>query len=356
MVVHLLLPIVLAAPAGEAIGAAIAAQRAGDPPAMEAVKGEWESGMALLAKAESAHAVGRDLLALERLTLARTLLDPLRFVSAKAPSPDKVTPEIFDRALAEARAELERGRAELEAASSAALPAAVRALRDDARVQSPIYARTAPMWRENGDYFGGVFYVGSAVALARAAAFDAALQFRPPGPAPRIAPLQGVVDDLERELVRAYVPPVSKDRHREFISASAALKTARDLLAAGSLEGALYEILRARLLGAPILRAGVAAPEPTALRESAAVWRTRLDATPADSSLARLFLEKAEAMLDDAASSPEAHANAAAILDDVLPEYVRRVGPDAAAAASVSRPQPLAGAEATVTLVRWPYT
>jgi hypothetical protein len=358
MVAFLAAPLLAAgaATAPDAIGEAIASLRATPAPTMEAVKGEWESGQGLLAKAEAAHAAGRELLALERLTLARTLLEPLRLVASKAPTPEAVTPEIFDRALAEAKAELDRRRGELEARSAATLPAAVRALRDDARVQAPIYARTAPMWRENGDYFGGVFYVGNAVALARAAAFDATLRFPAPRPAPRIVPLAGVVDALEHELVRAYVPPASKDRHREFISASAALKTARELLAAGSDEGALYEMLRTRLLGAPILRAGRTPREAAALRESAADWRRRLDASPADESIAVLFLEKAEAMLDDAATSPEAHANAAALLDDVLPEYARRVGPDAATVASAPRLQPPDRAEVTVTLVRWPYT
>ena len=44
MLFQALLPIVLAAPAAETIGAAIAAERAAPAPAMEAVKGEWESG------------------------------------------------------------------------------------------------------------------------------------------------------------------------------------------------------------------------------------------------------------------------------------------------------------------------
>lgn len=358
IVAFLALPLLAAAPSPsrETIGSEIAQLRAIPLPAMEAVKGEWESAQGLVAKAQAAHDAGRDLLALERLTLARTLLEPLRRVASSAASPEAVTPEIFDRALAEANAELDRRRGELEARSAPSLPAAVRALRDDARVQAPIYARTAPMWRENGDYFGGVFYVGNAVALARAAAFASTLRFPAPRPAPRIVPLEAVVDDLERELVRAYVPPVSKDRHREFISASAAVKTARDLLAAGSAEGALYEILRARLLGAPILRAGRPPREASALRDSAVEWRRRLDASAADESIAVLFLEKAEAMLDDAPGSPEAHANAGALLDDVLPEYARRVGPDAAAVASASHPRPPGGAEATVTLVRWPYT
>ena len=320
MFAELLLPIALAAPAAEAIGAAIEAERAAPAPPMEALKGEWATGTGLLDKAASAHAAGRELLALERLTLARTLLEPLRGVGAAAPSPEKVTPEIFDRALAAAREELERRRAELSTPSSPGLPAAVRALRDDARIQAPIYAATAPMWRENGDYFGGVFYVRNAVALARAAAFDAALAFPPPGPAPRIAPLAPVADALEAELVRAYVPPVSEDRHREFIFASSAVKTARDLLAAGSAEGALYEILRARLLGAPILRAGAAPADAGSLKRSAAAWRERIATSKDDVSLAVLFLEKAEAMLDDAATAPDALANPAAILEDVFAE------------------------------------
>ena len=63
--------------------------------------------------------------------------------------------------------------------------------------------------------------------------------------------LSDELDALEGELLSAYKPPASIDRHREFIAASSTLKEARELDAAGLSYGALLRYLQAVLRVAP---------------------------------------------------------------------------------------------------------
>ena len=61
------------------------------------------------------------------------------------------------------------------------------------------------------------------------AAFCRTLSFPAPRRAPPLRPLAGEVDALDTALLSAYRPPASIDRHSEFITASAAIKEAREL-------------------------------------------------------------------------------------------------------------------------------
>jgi hypothetical protein len=149
--------------------------------------------------------------------------------------------------------------------------------------------------------------------------------------------LHAELDALETEMLAAYRPPASIEKHGQFIGASSTLKEARELDAAGLRYGALLRYLQAaRQLAA------IQEPAPPGAGALAAKLRgldARLSAGNVDHSLGRLFLEAAQSDAKDAG----------AIVNDVLPRYfaaLEPAGPERAA------PAP----SVTVTLVRWPYT
>src|SRR4029450_10757711 len=118
--------------AAEQLSAEIAAQRKGAEgiTPSQGTENEWKQGLTLLDDAAKALDVGRAYLALDRLAAARMLLGPLRFVSAHAAQPKQGVEAV--------RADLAALAPELSKPSSPVLPLAVRAFRDEARVQAPV--------------------------------------------------------------------------------------------------------------------------------------------------------------------------------------------------------------------------
>jgi len=348
-----------------ALGREIAAMRqlvAGAKGGLAEAQPQLTQGTTLLDRADTALKSGSCYLALERLTAARQIVEPGAFLATRAKTLAELTPEVAGSAMTTLEEELGTHRARFERAPAEKLPAAVRAMRAEAAVQAPVLAATMPMWRDIGDYLGTIYYGGAGIALGRAVAFMDALPFPASGRAPAIAPLERALEDYERALVAAYRPPEEKDRHVEFISASAALKTAKEVQAAGRAEGTLYVYLRARRIGARLTHPGLEASTPETVRAAIERFRPRLEG-PTDHSIAALFLEQAAAQLELAATPPDALRIAAAVVEDVLPEYFRLASDRGAEAASVAPsaaapvPPPVVAAPAvTVTLVRWPYT
>jgi hypothetical protein len=125
------------------------------------------------------------------------------------------------------------------------------------------------------------------------------------------------------------------------------LKEARELDAAGLRFGAMLRYLQAaqRLV---TLRPSPSSLDAEALSKRLKEWDARLSSGGIDHSLGRLFLEAAQAdgSGNAAGASP---TTAAAIAGDVLPRYFAALEPPRP---EPSRPAP----QATVTLVRWPYT
>jgi hypothetical protein len=222
-------------------------------------------------------------------------------------------------------------------------PAVARALAEAALLQVRAYYEAGLDYGRNTMARDGLFYVGAAQAQRDFVTLAGTLL--PPSPKP-LPPLRFLAADLDRfedALLAAYIPPASIEHHSDFIAASAALKEARELDAAGLRYGALYKYLQAaqRL---PVSRDGANVPDRLA------AFDRRLDASEVDSSIGRLYLEIARA--DVAAAAPGKPANtAAAIADDVLPRYFAALEP---APRPNAAPRP--PAEVTVTLVRWPYT
>ena len=166
----------------------------------------------------------------------------------------------------------------------------------------------------------------------------------PAGREPGFRALGVEIDSLERDIVRAYRPPASIDRHPDFILSHALLKEARELDAAGRRHGALLRYLESARRFARI-RPAVDTAGLGARFEALAV-RTADKST--DHGIARVFVESARTAAEDSAGTAFV-AVALAAASDALSRYFAAIAPAPA-------PPPSPAPEVTVTLVRWPYT
>jgi hypothetical protein len=306
-----------------------------------------EGSQPALVRAEEALRDGRRLLALLRLASPRPNLSASAYLGERSPEQRK-DPAAFEAEWTRMGRLL---RDDLGAPSPAALdgvrPSAVRALGEAALPQVRIYYEASLEYGRNTMPDAGLFYIGAAQAQREFTAFCRTLSRPKTREAPPARALDVELDALAADLLAAYRPPASIDRHPEFIVASATLKEARELDALGLRYGALLRYLQASLRFAP-LRPSPGPIEAAALASRLRELDRRLSASGIDDSLGRLFLEVAQA--DVAAAKPgETPAAAATIASDVLPRYFAALEPARPAA---PRPAP----RATVTLVRWPYT
>jgi hypothetical protein len=219
------------------------------------------------------------------------------------------------------------------------VPAAARALGEAAAAQTRGYYAASHDYGRTTRPENGLYYLATAQAQRERAAFSRTLSEPALPKAPPLRSIRPEIDALEAEMLAVYRPPVSIDRHGEFIVASSALKEARELDAAGLRYGALLRYLETAQISAPLRSAAPSAPGAEAVAGQLRDLETRLSADDVDHSLGRLFLETAQA-------EP---AKAGTIANDILPRYFAALEP--------ARPQPAAPEpEVTVTLVRWPYT
>lgn len=298
----------------------------------------------VLGQARSALASGRRLLALQRLLAARSSLAAAAYVQAPPASGVKD--------LAGLEAEWARtggvlGPTRARPAPDALdtlSPAAVRALGEAALPQARVFYDASLEYGRSTAPEYGLFYLGSARASAEAVELCRSLSRPGEPPPPPLRAVTAEIEQLEDELLAAYRPPLSIERHADFIAASSLLKEARELDAAGLRHGALLRYLQAAQRFAP-LRAG-AASDPAGLAGRLEAHEARLSMAGVDHSLGRLFLERAR---DALASSPPDEATAQAVASEALPRYFAALQPGRPAP-----PRPPTGA--TVTLVRWPYT
>ncbi len=292
---------------------------------------------AALGQAREALDGGRRLFALQRLAAARENLSATEYVESR-PAADR-TAAGFEAEWTKAGVALRDDLATSAPASFGAIrPAAVRAVAEAAWRQVRVYYEASLEYGRNTMPDSGLYYVGVAHAQHDLVALCRRLASPARGSAPALRPLHAELDALESDVLAAYRPPASIDHHADFIRVSATIKEARELDAAGLRYGALMRYLQAALRFAP-LRAPAATmrnADAAALRPFQALYG---ETAAADHSIARLFLEQADA-------EP---ATAAAIAADVLPRYAAAIAPP--------RPEtPTAAPRITVTLVRWPYT
>jgi hypothetical protein len=223
-------------------------------------------------------------------------------------------------------------------------PAMVRALAEAALPQVRIYYEASLEYGRNTMPEDGLFYIGAAQASRDLARFCRSLAAPSAGAAPPLRSIRPEIDALRRELLAAYKPPASIDKHRDFITASAALKEATELDALSLRYGALLRYLQAAVRFAPVR---AMAPGGGALEEELQSQETRLAGGNVDHTIGRLFLEIGRA--EAARGTPEGTTSARAVALDVLPRYFAALAP-----AAPAPPAPAPGV--TVTLVRWPYT
>jgi hypothetical protein len=303
----------------------------------------------MLLRAETALRDGRRWLALNRLAAAREGLSAARYLYS-LPEPQRQDPQRFE---AEWRRVGEQLRGDLDAPAANALdgvaPAAARAIGEAALPQVRVYYEASLDYGQNTQPDSGLYYIGTALAQRELTAFLRGLSYPAPPPAPRLRSLEPELAALEAELLAAYRPPASIDRHVDFIRASAALKEARELDALGLRYGALLRYLQSLQRLAPARRAAAAAgaSAPSGLPASLRLYDERLAAPGVDHTIGRLFLETAQALAGPGQDADPAAAQA--IVDTVLPRYFEALEPSAPL-------PPRPAARVTVTLVRWPYT
>jgi hypothetical protein len=306
-----------------------------------------KSGEPLLAQAEEELRQGRRLVALERLAALGQTLGAALYATGR-PAEQRKDLREFEAEWKRMGVVLrdvvtaERGERDLAATIR---PAFVRALAEISVSHArELYAASLEYGRNTEPQYG-LYYLGAARAQRNFLDIARGLPAPPAVREPPLRLLRPEIDALQRDLLAAYRPPPAIERHSEFIVASAALKEARELDAAGRRYAALLRYLQAAQR-VSALRPHDAVDIATVnrrLEESAA----RLEGTT-DHSVARFFIERARSALVSS-SDNTGEAVAAAIATDVLPRYFAAVEP-ARPVAAVSDPR------VTVTLVRWPFT
>jgi hypothetical protein len=301
-----------------------------------------------LASAEKAFHRGHRWLALHRLGAARAYLAASAYAETRRPAKGTEASAV--------EAEWKRLgdvlRQDLEPVASAKFagiaPAALRAIAEAALPQVRAYYESSLEYGRATMPKYGFLYLGMAQAQRDFARFCRTLSVASGRRMPPVRSLAAELDALEAELLTAYRPPASIEKHSDFIAASDALKEARELDAAGLRYGALARYLLAvqRLEPLrPLPRPPIASE---ILERRLSGWEARLSQGDIDHSIGHLYLEAAFADLADTAPGANP-VFAAAIVEDVLPRYLAALEP---ARPATPKPAPLA----TVTLVRWPYT
>lgn len=301
----------------------------------------------LLARADEDLRAGRRLLALLRLAAVRTNLAGSMYQSERSDGQRKDTAR-FEDEWARMGKVLQ---ADLGTPSPSALegvqPAAVRAIGEAALPQVRVFYEASLEYGRNTMPQYGLFYIGVAQSQRDFAAFCRTLSAPTPLRPPPVRTIRAELDALQSEMLAVYRPPASIEKHSEFIAASATVKEARELDAAGLRYGALLRYLQAAQRFAP-LSTKPPSLSADALAEKLKELEKRLASGGLDNSIGRLMLEAAQSDMASAAPGKEA-AVAAVIAADVLPRYFAALEP---ARPEAPRPAP----QVTVTLVRWPYT
>ena len=298
---------------------------------------------AVLARARDALAAGRRLLALQRLAYAREQLLAATYIGER-PADQRKDNARFEAEWARMgevlRADLKTPPAD---AAASVQPALLRALAEAALPQVGIYYEASLEYGRATMPDSGLYYLGAAQAQRDFAAFARKIS-EPAGSPPPLRSIATELEVLDAEMLAAYRPPLSIEKHPQFIAAAAQLKEARELEAAGLRYGALLRYLMAAYRFGP-LRADAPALAAGTLAAELQGFETRLAAGGLDHTLGRLFLETAQS---EAAADAGA-VNAAVLARDVLPRYFAALGPP-------KPPVPKSAPQVTVTLVRWPYT
>ncbi len=321
---------------------------------------QWKDAKPTIAKAldqssEDLHA-GRLYVSLESLSTA------VSSFRANERATDKSDEQLLKEGMPGIEAELKKAKLQLTTLdqrnqqSSDNVPVVVRALSEKAEDQAIPFLEggrgfallnDSPENRAN-NYSSALYYAGTAEGQAEIAAFYETLNLQRRGSA---LPLRSFLSELQRlqdRVTASFQPPLSVDHHADFIVLNATLKLAKELDANRHYAGALYQYLSA------VQRFGslnAAAPETTKqaeIKNALEKLRKDLSTSEQDSSLAQLFLERAESRLAKSPSGDD-WKTAQVIAEQVLPAY------SAALKSAPAQDRPTVPG-VTVTLVRWPFT
>jgi hypothetical protein len=302
----------------------------------------------VLANAEKALASGKRLRALQYLGSAQGALAGEVYASG-LPKDRLENASAFDAEWKRMGTVLGKG---LDPPTPAAMdgvrPAAVRAIGEATLPQVRGYYDASLEYGHNTMPFFGYYYIGTAQGQLEFANFCRSISEPSAPPPPLLRSLAAELDALENDLLAAYRPPASIDRHSEFIGASATVNEARSLDAAGLRYGALLRYLQAAARTAPLRAGGPPAADADTVNRRLAEFDSRLSASKVDHSIGRTVLQAAQVDISNAEPGTMP-PGAAIIAGDVLPRYFAALEP---ARPAPPRPAP----QVTVTLVRWPYT
>jgi hypothetical protein len=303
--------------------------------------------VAALDTADRAMTAGRRWTALERLSAARANIVAEQYISGLPPAARKDVPG-FEAEWTRQGAALATALAAPQAAALSDIqPAAVRALAEAAAFQVKVLYDASLIYGRATDADSGLFYLGSAQAQQQFVTFARSMSPRRAAPQPRVRAIAQETDALESTLLALYRPPVSIDRHSEFIGANSALKEARELDEAGLHYGALQRYLLAVMRVALLQQSSP--QEASVTRTQLIALEPKLTASGIDHTIDRMYLERALTELDRPEPTPLGLSLARAVASDVLPKYF-------AALETAPPPAAIATAQVTVTLVRWPFT
>jgi hypothetical protein len=321
---------------------------AADPPADDDLKGILASLEPVLDDAATALANGRRWVALSRVALVWSDAEAAMWLGS-LPAERQTSMDALEEEWRRAGAELTPLAEGVPRPDFDGIPAAARAVGEAA------LSEVRALYDASREYGGatspkyGLFYLGAAKAQLELAKLAPALGgSAPPGKPLSPRSVAREIDALERELLAAYVPPLSIEEHPWFIRSSGQLKQARELDAAGLRHGALYRMLQARLGLSRIVHRDRSI-DLAVTEERARAFEAGLAPDDRDPTLARMFVEAALVAAANPDPAARGGAIAAAVFEDVLPLYRRTLGPP-------PPPSPPVTAEVTVTLVRWPYT
>jgi len=198
----------------------------------------------------------------------------------------------------------------------------------------------------------GLLYVGEAEGEAEFAVFCGTLKFNDSKAA---FPLRSLLPGLQALQVKAnaaFQPPKSIDLHTRFIALNSQIKLGQELDSSRFYAGALYAYLEAVRHYGMLDEPPLSPDQQAKLKQDIAAERKKLTDSPADDSLAQLFVERAESYsthADGSAPSADEWRGAGVIMDQVLPAYFAAKKPGAAIATP-------SGKTVEITLVRWPDT
>jgi hypothetical protein len=301
---------------------------------------------AALAQASSALQSGRRWFALERLAAARNLLSAAGYIGSRdADTRKSVT--AFETEWARVGRDLGAALTPPRSGAFDAMrPAAVRAVAETAAFQTKVLYDASLIYGRATDADSGLYYLGSALAQRDLVQLTRSMPATSIGRGYARA-LSAETAALERRLLALYQPPVSIERHSEFIAASSALKEARELDAAGLHYGATFKYLQAvqrtAMLTPPAVRPVAELTRALAEAESSLAGDGR------DHTILRIFLDRAAIELAKPPAEQLSLPAVAVILDDVVPAY-------RATLAAAPAPPAAVTPEVTVRLVRWPFT